>query len=200
MQTNDRSSFVRRWTTQVSLAFLLGYLLYTPTGHGITGGHDRALSISQIVAHCIALAIVGLLVTSAQRRVLAPYVSIGAGRIAVAVTGFIAAFWVGYYQTLIDGPDMDILLGYTVLGSATWVGRISARQHGLAAAIAILIYPVASFVGELVVFAGVVMFDVTPNFSQDPVQHSAFWLTVGVTTGLLGGWGSGVALWRMIDD
>ena len=192
------TSFVWRWTGLVSAAFFAGYALYTPIGHGITGGHDRQLSSAQFAAHCVALAVVGLLVSGAQRRALAPFVHIGWGRVATAVLGFVGAFWVGYYQTAINGPDMDILLAYLVLGSAVWLGRLPIRSHAVATSVAVLSYPVASFVGELLVFAGVVLFDVTPNFSQDRAQHSAFWLTVGVTTGVLGGWMSGLALRRIL--
>jgi len=193
-----KSSFVRRWTLLVSVAFVVGYILYTPIAHGITGGHGRQLSATQLVSHSVALVVVGFLVSTAQRRALAPLVEIGVGRVSLAVSGFVAAFWAGYYQTAIEGPDMDILLGYCVLGSALWLGRLPFQGSVVATAVAILSFPVASFVGELFVFAGVLIFDVTPNFNQDSLQHSVFWLAVGGTTGLLGGWVSGLALRRIL--
>ena len=185
--SRSQPEFVRRWTVANTLAMFVGYLLYTPLGHGITGGHDRELSASQLLAHCVALAVVGYLVASAQRRALASFVEVPAWRVIATVTGFIVMFWVGYYQTAISGPDTDILLGYLALGCTTWIGLVPVRGHYLAITVAVFSFPVASFVGELLLFAGVIATGVEPNFSQSHVQHLAFWLTVGTTTGILGG-------------
>jgi hypothetical protein len=56
-------------------AVVAGHLLYTPIAYGVNGGHGRHLTVEQIVAHCIALAVVAILVAAAQRRALAPFAS-----------------------------------------------------------------------------------------------------------------------------
>ena len=85
--------------------------------------------MSQLAAHSIALAIVGVLVATAQRLALAKFVSVSWSRVLVATISFIIAFWVGYFQTWIEGPDTDILLAYFVLGSAVWLGNVPINGH-----------------------------------------------------------------------
>ncbi|HEU4931280.1 MAG TPA: hypothetical protein VFT48_04330 [Pyrinomonadaceae bacterium] len=82
------TSFVRAWIMQNTAALLVAYVLYTPIAHGITGGHaSRELSVSQLAAHSIALAIVGVLVATAQRLALAKFVSVSWTRVVVATIG-----------------------------------------------------------------------------------------------------------------
>ena len=190
--------FLRRWVGWNTVAFLVGYLLYTPIGHGITGGHDRDLTASQIIAHCVALLVVGVMVAAAQRRALGGVASVPRTRVLLAALGFTAAFWLGYYQTLLEGPDTDILLGYLVLGSAAWLGVVPSNRALGSLLLAVLSFPFASFVGELLLFAVVIATGATPEFSQNHLHHMAFWLTVGVTTGALGGLLSGLCLRRVL--
>jgi hypothetical protein len=62
-------SFPRQWLRWQTAAWLAGFVLYTPIAHGVTGGHGRDLTPAQLVAHCIALAVVAVIVATAQRRV-----------------------------------------------------------------------------------------------------------------------------------
>jgi hypothetical protein len=186
----------RRWFLWNAIAWFTGYLLYTPIAHGVTGGHGRDLRVDQVLAHAIALAVVAVTVAAAQRRALSPHVSIPRVRLVVAALVFNIAFWIGYYQPFVNGPDTDILLGFFALGSVTWVGRISMRGHPLAAAIALGSFPAASIVAELGLILAFSLLGITPALQTSGIQHSVFWVAVGGVTGTLGGWLSGLALVR----
>jgi hypothetical protein len=99
----------------------------------VTGGHGRDLTPAQLVAHCIALAVVAVIVATAQRRVLTQYVPVNWTRVVAAAVAFTIAFQIGYYQTFVEGPDTDILLGFLVLGSVVWLGNVSTKGHRVAA-------------------------------------------------------------------
>lgn len=193
------TTFRRQWLLLNTAALLTGYVLYTPIAHGITGSHaTRGLTTPQLMAHSVALAVVGLLVAAAQRRALTEYVTVSWTRVVVAAIAFVLAFWIGYFQPWIEGPDTDMLLGFLVLGSAAWLGTVRVRGHGVAAAIAVLGFPIAGFVGELILFVAFTVLGVTPSLQTSELQHSLFWITVGGTAGILGGWLGGTALERML--
>lgn len=199
MTSADRSSFVGQWVLCNTAALLVGYVLYTPIAHGITGAHEsRELTAAQLIAHSVALAIVAVLVATAQRQVLGRFVSVRWMRVPAAAIAFNIAFWIGYYQSWLEGPDTDILLGYLVLGSAVWLENLRAKGHRRAAIIAIVSFPIASVVGELCLFAAFTVLKVTPAMQTSDIHHSIFWITVGSVTGVLGGWLSGLALTRML--
>lgn len=191
-------SFPRQWLRWNTAAWLAGFVLYTPIAHGITGGHGRDLAPAQLVAHCIALAVVAVIVATAQRRVLTQYVPVSWTRVVAAAVAFTIAFQIGYYQTFVEGPDTDILLGFLVLGSVVWLGNVSTKGHRVAAAVALLSFPIASVIGELGLIVAFTLLGVTPAIQTSEIQHSVFWITVGGVTGILGGWLSGLALARML--
>ena len=85
-----------------------------------------------------------------------------------------------------------------MLGSAVWLGNVPAKGHRVAAAIALLSFPIASVVGELCLLVAFTVLEVTPALQTNLIQHSLFWITVGGVTGVLGGWLSGLALARML--
>ena len=58
-------TFVRRWTLANTIALALGFLLYTPIAHGISGHHGRHLSLFQWATHAAALGVVAVLVAGA---------------------------------------------------------------------------------------------------------------------------------------
>jgi hypothetical protein len=189
-----------RWLRWNAAAWLTGYVLYTPIAHGVTGGHSRDLTASQLLAHSVGLAVVALIVAVSQRRALAPFVSVPWTRVLVAVAAFNIAFWIGYYQPFVIGPDTDILLGFLVLGSVVWLGTVPVRGHLLAATIALLSFPVASVVAELALIVTFSLLEITPALQTSELQHSIFWITVGGVSGSLGGWVSGLALARMLPS
>ncbi len=191
-------SFPRQWLRWNTAAWLAGYVLYTPIGHGITGGHDHDLTPAQLVAHSIALAVVAVIVATAQRRVLTQYVSVTWVRVAAAAVAFNIAFWIGYYQPFVNGPDTDILLGFLVLGSVVWLGNVPTKGHRVAAAVALLSFPIASVIAELGLIVAFTLLRITPAIQTSEIQHSVFWITVGGVSGVLGGWLSGLALARVL--
>lgn len=189
----------QRWFLWNSLAWLIGFVLYTPIAHGVTGAHPDGLTPPQIVAHSIAVAVVGIIVAGAQRRALAPFVSVPWVRVLVTAVAFNIGYWIGSYLPI--DWDTDILLGFFALGSAVWVGIIPINGHRLSAAIALLAFPIASVVIELALVGVVVSLPgFTPDLQASTLQHSVFWITVGGGSGILGGWLSGLALARMLPS
>ncbi len=194
-----KQTFVKKWVLANTLGLLIGYILYTPIGHGITGNHGRVLSTDQIIAHSIAVAVVGLILFLFQRSVLKSYFEISFLRISLATLAFTGLFWFGYYQTFIPGEfDYDILLSFLVLGSGLWITTLSFSTNKLGWLIALLSFPMASFIGEVILFVIFSTFDLNMDV-QNTTNHIIFWLTVGVTTGLLGGWASGSVLYKMLE-
>jgi hypothetical protein len=110
----------------------------------------------------------------------------------------IAAFWAGFYQRWLRGPDFDILFGSFVLGSAVFLGIVPTLGHRLASTIALLGFPVGCFLGQLLILAAVVTLGVVPNLQGSDLQHSVYWICVGVSMGVIGGAISGLALRRML--
>ncbi|HJR53269.1 MAG TPA: hypothetical protein VJ982_06095 [Gemmatimonadota bacterium] len=187
----------RRWFRWNSVAWLIGFVLYTPIAHGVTGAHPNGLTPAQILAHSIAVSVVGVIVAVAQRKALAPFVSVPWIRVLVAPIAFNIGYWIGTY--LPTDLDTDILLGFLVLGSAVWLGIVPINGHRLIAAAALLSFPVASFVAELALFAIVVLLlGITPDLQGSMLMHSIFWITIGGASGILGGWLSGLALAKML--
>jgi hypothetical protein len=199
MTPASRANFVAQWVLLNTAALLVGYALYTPIAHGIAGGHEsRELTATQLTTHAVALAVVAALVATAQRHVLGRVVPVSWMRVPVAAVVFNIAFWIGYYQPWLEGPDTDILLGYLTLGSAVWLGNVHANGHRTAAAIALLSFPIASVVGEVCLFVAFTVLNITPAMQTNELHHSIFWITVGGVTGVLGGWLGGLALVRML--
>lgn len=192
-------SFARQWFRLNAAAMLLGYLVYTPIAHGVTGAHGRELTVAQLAAHSIALGVVAMMVASAQRHVLARFVVVTRARVAAAIVGFIAAFWIGYYQPFRIGPDTDMILGFLVLGSAVWIGAVPASGHRVAAAIALLCFPLSGVVAQASLVLAMTVFDFTLEPRTDMLHHSLVWITTGGGAGLLGGWAGGLALSRLIS-
>jgi type III secretory pathway component EscS len=195
MTTNTLS---RRWFLWNCVAWLVGFVLYTPIAHGVTGAHPGGLTPAQILAHSIAVSVVGIIVADAQRRALAPFVSVPWVRILVAPVAFNIGYWVGSYLPI--DWDTDILLGFLALGSAVWLGIVPINGQRLSAAVALLSFPVASVVVELALVGVVVgLLGITPDLQASTLWHSLFWITVGGGSGILGGWLSGHALSKMLS-
>lgn len=191
-------SFPRRWMIANTLALTSAYLLYTPIAHGLGGDHPRGLTAFQILTHSIALAVIAVSVAAAQRHVLREYVPVPLRRLPLAAVSFIAAFWAGSYQPWLRGPDFDILFGSFVLGSAACLGLVPIRRHPFASFAALLGFPVGCFLGQLIMLAVVETFEVVPNLQTSRLQHSVYWISVGVSMGVIGGSITGMALRRML--
>jgi hypothetical protein len=196
----DKMSFTGKWVLFNTLAMLISYLFYTPIAHGITGAHGHEMTTEQIVAHCIAHAFVALSLFLSQRYVLKEYIDISWLRIMLSIGAFLGLFYLGYYQEFIPGGlDTDILFGYLALGSGMWIGAIPFKGNMLASIIAVLSFPFAGFIGEVVLLLIVTIFNIGIDVQSIMLHHSIFWVTIGVTTGLLGGWIGGQALSRILN-
>ncbi len=197
----QNAGFARQWLIANTVAMLGAFLMFSPIAHGVTGGHGRDLTPAQVAAHSIALAVAGVIVATAQRRVLNTVRPVARSRIAMVPVAFNAAFWIGSYQTVVlQGWDTDILLGFLVLGSGVWIGNVPMKGHRVAVLIALLSFPVAGLVGEICMMAGATLLGITPALQTSAIQHSVFWITVGGVTGILGGWLGGIALARMLPS
>jgi hypothetical protein len=174
MMQGGAGSFLRRWTIANTLALLFGYDLYTPIAHGLTGAHAHGVNALQVLAHSLALAVVAVSVAAAQRLELRRYVAVPWTRLPLGVIGFIAAFWTGFYQRWLHGPDYDILFGSFVLGSAVFIGVVPARGHPLAFTIALLAFPVACFLGQLMILAAVAAIGFVPDLQGSDLVVSHY--------------------------
>ncbi len=185
------ASFQRRWALANSVAFLIGYLPYTPIAHGLTGSHGRQLTLSQLIAHSLAMSVAGTVVATAQRKVLRPYVNVGWSRVPVAVLAFIVAFWLGYYQRLLPGQylDMDILFGFTALGCALWLGSFRVRENsGLSVVWAVLAFTLGCAAGQLLAVAILLGLGVPLQALRSSMfVHAFYFETVAISTGVVGG-------------
>lgn len=192
------STFWRQWVALNTGALFLGYLLDTPIAHGITGKHAGLnLAPAQLMAHIVALSLVATLVALAQRRALAPYVTVAFARVATAPMAVNLVFWFGWYQTVLP-PDIRFDLAAFVFGSWMWVGNLPARGHRLAATVALLAFPIAGIVGRVLFGTSMALLKIPFDVENSSLQHTAFYLAYGVTIGLLGGWLSGLALTRLL--
>ena len=189
-------SFAGRWFRLNAIAWLAGFLPYSFFAHGITGGHGPDLTSAQYVSHSTAMAVAAIIVAEAQRRALADHVSLSWVRIPLAAAAFIAASWAG--DAIPVDLDTDILVGFLVLGCVVWFGAIPLKCHPVAAAVAVLSFPLASFVIELCLITIVSLLKFTPDLQAHEWQHAIFWIVVGGGSGLLGGWWSGLALSRIL--
>lgn len=194
-------SFLKSWVRSNTLALFISFITYTPIAHGLTGHHTRDLNIDQLIAHSIGLVVVAMLVFIFQKRVLKNYIEISTTRIVVSVISFVVLFWFGYFQRFIpDGPDYDILFAFLVLGSGTWIGLISFKRRPLQMLLALISFPLASFVGQLILYTLVVGLNLFELKLQTSIlDETIVWLFVGVTTGLLGGWINGKMLAKALN-
>jgi hypothetical protein len=197
--TSGVERFPRRWVIANTLALLFGYVLYTPIAHGLGGDHPGGLTAYQIFTHSIALAVVAGSLVAAQRHVLRPWIAVPLTRLPLAAVAFIAAFFAGAYQPWLHGPDWDILFGSVVLGSAAFVGLVPMRRQPLASTVALLAFPIACFMGQLIILGIVVLtLDGIPDMQRSRLAHSVYWISVGLAMGLIGGAIGGPALRRLL--
>jgi len=170
---------------------MIGYLPYTPIAHGLTGSHGRQLTLSQLIAHSLAMSVAGAVVATAQWKVLRPYVNVGWWRVPVAVLAFIAAFWLGYYQGLLPRQyfDIDILFGFTALGCAVWLGSFRARENrGLSVLWAVLAFTLGSATGQLLAVVILLCLGVSLQaLRSSMLVHAFYFETVAISTGVVGG-------------
>jgi hypothetical protein len=124
----------------------------------------------------VALVLVAVLVGTAQRRALAPFVSVTWRRVVTGVVALNVVFWCAWYQPWID-PNIRFLLGSVVLGSWIWVGNLPTRGHRVAAVAALMSFPFASFVGVSCFVMALMLLKIPLAIETSDIQHAAFFIT-----------------------
>lgn len=194
LQTDKQAgSFRRRWWLANSAGFIGGHLVYSLVGHGFTGTHGDKLTLAQYAAHTIGLITVAAILFPLQRAALRGCVQVSRARMLIGTCVFIAAFWLGA-ETL--GPPADWILGFTVLGTASWIG-----QHRMRGAQAL--WALGAVIGFWIGIAAIYPVGRTAislGLNPDSVtlfDHTILWLILGGTTGVVGGFVSAWPLSRM---
>jgi hypothetical protein len=191
-----RRSFRVRWWLANAAGFTAAHVVYSLIGHGFTGAHGDQLTSAQYLAHTVALIATAVIIFALQRRAMRHHVRVGGTRMVVATAVFVTAFWLGAETT---GPPADWILGFTVLGTASWIGVPSLAGFRLVwAAMAVVgfwtgIAAAAAVIG-LLIWTGLFY----PE-SDTLFNHTVFWVLLGGITGAAGGYVSGWPLsWAVV--
>ncbi len=184
VKDNRRKLRYRWWFANV-VGLIIAFLLFSLIGHGITGPHGDDLTFAQDIAHTLGLLVVGLILFSAQRAALGPWLSVSAARIIVATIVFTAAFQCG---AKIYGPPADWILGFTVLGFAAWVSFHGVQRQRLVWTIAaILGFCMGLALTTPVMFAAIRAGIFDPD-SPTLLDHTITWVLAAGMTGIFGGY------------
>lgn len=190
---DSRRKLRYRWWFANVAGLIIAFLLFSLIGHGITGPHGDDLTFAQDIAHTLALLVVGLIVFPVQRAALGPWLSVSTARIIVATVVFTAAFQFG---AKIYRPPADWILGFTALGSATWVSFQGFKGQRL-------VWTIATTLGFCIgmAFTTPVMFAAIRSGIFDPesptlLDHTITWVLGAGMTGIFGGYVSGWPLSR----
>ena len=192
-------TFTRQWFLWNAGAWSVGFILFSPIAHGITGGHGPDLSVAEYAAHSMGLVVAAVIVAIAQRRVLSRFIPVSWNRVIAAPILFNIGFW-GGGELPYFGPDMDFIIGSMALSLAVWPGNVSVKGHFWAGVLAVLSFAAANFVAQLLVVIPVIIFNFTPDLQASELQHFLYTSIMGIGAGVLGGWWSGLALTRMIPS
>ncbi|MCI0605767.1 hypothetical protein L0156_22490 [bacterium] len=194
VKDNRRKLRYRWWFANV-VGLIIAFLLFSLIGHGITGPHGDDLTFAQDIAHTLGLLVVGLILFSAQRAALGPWLSVSAARIIGATIVFTAAFQFG---AKIYRPPTDWILGFTVLGSAAWVSFQGFKGRRL-------VWTIATILGFCIgmAFTTPVMFAAIRSGVFDPesptlLDHTITWVLGAGMTGIFGGYISSWPLSRLL--
>jgi hypothetical protein len=190
-----RGGFRSRWWIANAIGFTIGHVVYSLVGHGVTGPHGDQLTSAQYLAHTFGLIGAALIVFSLQRAALRPHMEVTTRRIIVATGVFVAAFWLGAETS---GPPGDWILGFTVLGTASWIGRSNVPRYPFgAAALTVLAFWAGIATAVVTMFATVRFAGFNPD-SETLLNHTVFWVLLGGVTGAAGGYYNGWPLSRVV--
>jgi hypothetical protein len=173
----------------------MAHVVYSLVGHGFTGSHGDQLTSAQYLAHTIGLVATAVIVFALQRGALRRHVQVSRTRVAVGTAVFVAAFWLGAETT---GPPADWILGFTVLGTACWIGLPNLTgSRSLSAAVTIVAFwggiGTAAAVMFVLIRGGIFYPD-----SDTLFNHTVFWVILGGATGAAGGYFSAWPLSRLV--
>lgn len=191
--TDTTREFRRRWWLANSVGFAVGLVAFSLLGHGFTGPHEDELTVAQYIGHTGGLVGAATIILAAQRLALQPLREVSGKRMALGVLAFVAVFWFGAEAIR---PPTDWILGFSVLGVATWIRRPSLEHGKNIWALAAL---GSYWVGICAALAAVINWD--RALGPDPsslLDHTIGWLIVGATTGVVGGLLSAHALSQLL--
>ena len=191
----ERRGFRARWWMANAAGFTIAHVVYSVLGHGVTGPHGDELTTGQYFAHTIGLIATAVIVFFLQRAALRPYVRVSPSRVILGTGAFVAAFWLGAETS---GPPADWILGFTVLGTAAWIGLSNVRPFPfLTAALTVLASWAGIAVAVATMFISVRVGGFNPD-SQTLLNHTVFWVLLGGVTGIAGGYFSAWPLSRIV--
>ena len=180
----------QRWFLWNSGAWSIGFVLYTPIAHGVTGAHPGDLTATDSRSFHRGCSCRGHRCGRAAR---------GARPIRVRAVGTRSGRSGRLQHRVLDrGQPADRLghghsarlprAGIGGVGGDRSDQRPSSERGGRATQL-----PVASVIIELALVGVVVLLlGITPDLQTSMLQHSIFWITVGGGSGILGGWLSGL--------
>ena len=191
----NRRSFRTRWWIANAAGFTLGHVVYSLVGHGLTGSHGDELTPAQYLAHTLGLIATAVIVFALQRGALTNHLQVGSTRMAVGTAVFVAAFWLGAETA---GPPADWILGFTVLGTACWIGLPSlTASRSLWAILSVVAFWAGIAAAAAVMFVLIRTGVFYPN-SETLLNHTVFGVILGGVTGTAGGFLSGWSLSRIV--
>ena len=181
-------TFRHRWWFATVAGFFLGHLAFSLIGHGITWPHGDELTWAQYTAHTAGLLAVAAIVFVLQRAAIRPHITVTSQRMVLGAATLIAGFWLGA-ETV--GPPADYLIGFTILGSALWIGAAGWRGIlGVWNIAGVLSFPIGLAVGMVVVPVAIRAGLFDPE-SPSLLHHTIGWLLGSTTTAVVGGYLSG---------
>ena len=191
----SRRSFRTRWWIANATGFTVAHVVYSLVGHGFTGSHGDQLTSAQYLAHTVGLIATAMIIFALQRGALRSHVRVSGARIAVATGVFVAGFWLGAETT---GPPADWILGFTVLGTACWIGlpNLTGSRSFWAAVAVVAVWAgiaAAAAVMFVLIRAGIFYPD-----SEALLNHTVFWVVMGGVTGAAGGYFGSWPLSRIV--
>ena len=191
----NRRRFRTRWWIANAVGFTVAHVVYSLVGHGLTGSHGDELTPAQYLAHTLGLIATAVIIFALQRRALTNHLQVGGTRIAIGTAVFVAAFWLGAETT---GPPADWILGFTVLGTACWIGLSSlTASRSLWAILSVVAFWAGIAAASAVIFLAIRTGVFYPN-SETLLNHTVFWVILGGVTGTAGGFFSGWPLSRIV--
>ena len=183
---------IKSWTIKNIIAFAISYSIYSIIAHGFTGGHDYELSLTQLLAHTIALFLVGLIIGYFQYYQLSELYNIKNAKILVVPIFFIIAFWTGYY---LSGPPLDIVLGFPILGSVLWVFNKKIKALNIRyKVLAYLSYFLGAMIGGFLLTIIDKEIDIINRMQDSIALHTIMWLILALPTAIIGGLLSGISI------
>lgn len=192
---DSRRRFRGRWWLANASGFIVAHLVYSLVGHGFTGSHGDQLTWAQYSAHTIGLMAAALIILALQRAVLSRHVPVSRSRVLIGTIAFVVAFWLGAEAI---GPPADWIFGFTVLGVATWIGLPDLTGSRTVCSVLALL----GFWGGIAVAAGAVFVCIMTGIfdpeAETLLNHTIFWVVLGGTTGVAGGYLSGWSLGRLV--